>query len=87
MRQNGTRSRRARAASQPGSQHGELAAWRGRAKPCSISQRAARRLRNDHHARITSVTRKICIHSLSSTFGMKKSSFCLDIISSFYTFK
>ena len=29
MRQNGTRSRRARAASQPGSQHVELAAWRG----------------------------------------------------------
>jgi hypothetical protein len=30
MRQNGTRSRRARAASQPGSQHVDLAAWRGR---------------------------------------------------------
>src|SRR5690348_18434505 len=30
MPQNGTRSCRARAASQPGSQHVELAAWRGR---------------------------------------------------------
>jgi|SRR6266536_1962865 len=30
MRQNGTRGRRVRAASQPGSQHVDLAAWRGR---------------------------------------------------------
>ena len=54
MRQNGTRRRRARAASQLGSQHGELAAWRGRVEAVLDHQRAARKLRNDHHARITS---------------------------------
>src|SRR3954452_22390553 len=42
VRQNGTRSHRARAASQPGSQHVNLAAWRGRVEAV-LDQPADRR--------------------------------------------
>src|SRR5438034_1682783 len=52
-RQNGTRSRRARAASQPGSQHVELAAWRGWVEavldqPAGREQASQRPPRADH---------------------------------------
>src|SRR5450631_4601405 len=51
--QNGTRSRRDRAASHPGSQHVELAAWRGRVKavldqPTDRPQASQRPPRADH---------------------------------------
>ncbi len=53
MRQNGTRSRQARAASQPGSQHVDLAAWRGRVEavldqPADRQQASQRPPRADH---------------------------------------
>src|SRR6266536_1659263 len=53
MRQNGTRGRRARAASHPGSQHVELAAWRGRVEavldqPADRPQASQRPPRTDH---------------------------------------
>src|SRR6266516_7539857 len=53
MRQNGTRSRRARAASEPGSQHVELAAWRGWVEavldqPAGRHQASPRPPRADH---------------------------------------
>src|SRR6185312_11475610 len=53
MRQNGTGGRRARAASQLGSQHVELAAWRGRVEavvdqPADRLQASQRPPRADH---------------------------------------
>src|ERR1022692_3342559 len=52
-RQNGTRGRRARAASQPGSEHVDLAAWRGRVEavldqPADRPQASQRPPRADH---------------------------------------
>src|SRR5438094_10528511 len=52
-RQNGTRSRRTRAASQPGSQHVELAAWQGWVEavldqPAGRHQASPRPPRADH---------------------------------------
>src|SRR4030088_942839 len=53
MRENGARSRRTRAASQPGSQHVELAAWRGWVEtvldqPAGRPQASQRPPRADH---------------------------------------
>jgi hypothetical protein len=48
------RARNQRCESHPGPQHVDSQPGKDGSKPCSASQRMARRLRNDHHARITS---------------------------------